>query len=421
MRKLISFTLIILIFVSSLNASLIPTRDPYFDKDSLFSSPARLIEESGTIPFGISVNAFSAVDYLSYLANPSSSLSEASDYLYDEMMNGDLAFWQENYSKLSSAFDFDSSNFPSYSSTLTEANLAQIKAYLSSSYYKRFNDAQRASIVIGAMNGTDIFTSPDIPTMHGGVDLALHMYGGVVYGNGFGWQIRSNIGLLGDDNMLKSDGTSLLSADIRADIGYAFHLLSDRFTIGMSLELGAYAENSLINSTLLASRFSGDLGISEPFLLGLGFSANFGAMYRLNDSLAFTLDVVNLASFRKYTMMDLTDFVSFDGFTSNPNVYYQPLDLILRAYWDQGPYHVTVEFGDIVNQLIWMDKAHSSLFEFYAIPKVYFSYDISEDLIISTGLEYSRLLFGVDYKGFSAELYTSLNKLAFGISAGYEF
>ena len=421
MRKLITFTLIILIFISSISASLIPTRDPYFNKDSLFSSPARLIEESGTIPFGISVNAFSAVDYLSYLANPSSSLSEASDYLYDEMMNGDLAFWQENYSKLSSAFDFDSSNFPSYSSTLTEANLAQIKAYLSSSYYKRFNDAQRASIVIGAMNGTDIFTSPDIPTMHGGVDLALHMYGGVVYGNGFGWQIRSNIGLLGDENMLKSDGTSLLSADIRADIGYAFHLLSDRFTIGMSLELGAYAENSLINSTLLASRFSGELGISEPFLLGLGFSANFGAMYRLNDSLAFTLDVVNLASFRKYTMMDITDFVSFDGFTSNPNVYYQPLDVILRAYWDQGPYHVTVEFGDIVNQLIWMDKAHSSLFEFYAVPKVYFSYDISEDLIISTGLEYSRLLFGVDYKGFSAELYTSLNKLAFGISAGYEF
>ena len=143
MKRFLISAIIILITICSLSASLIPTRDPYFDKDSLFSSPARLIEESGTIPFGISVNAFSAVDYLSYLANPSSSLSEASDYLYDEMMNGDLAFWQENYSKLSSAFDFDSSNFPRYTLPLTKLNLAQIKAYLSSSYYKRFNDAQR--------------------------------------------------------------------------------------------------------------------------------------------------------------------------------------------------------------------------------------------------------------------------------------
>ena len=419
MKKFIITCLILISALTSVSASLMPYYDPYFDKDSIFSSPARLIEESKVTPFGVKVEAFSAVDYLSYLASPSSALREASDYLYQTLMNGDLEFWRSNYDAFEQMFSFDNSaNLPSQPTD--DADLLQIKAYLRDSFQNRFDDTQKASAVLTAMNTTSIFSSSDAPVLNGNANLSLKMYGGVIYDNGFGWQVNSNIGFYGNSNMLAS-GTNLLNVDVRGNVGYAFHLFSDRFTIGLSLELGAFMQNPMGNYGLLNSRFSGELGLGNYFKLGLGFSTNFGAMYRHNEELAFTLDAVNVASFRKYTDMALTDFMSFDGFDKDSNVYYQPMDLILRALWNRGPYHVVVEIGDVINQVIWMNSYSSYNFDFFSIPKVYFTYDFNSDLSLSTGLEYSKLLLGVEYKGFNAEISASLDKLAFGITAGYEF
>ena len=419
MKKFIITCLILISALTSVSASLMPYYDPYFDKDSIFSSPARLIEESKVTPFGVKVEAFSAVDYLSYLASPSSALRDASDYLCQTLMNGDLEFWRSNYDAFEQMFSFDNSaNLPSQPTD--DADLLQIKAYLRDSFQNRFDDTQKASAVLTAMNTTSIFSSSDAPVLNGNANLSLKMYGGVIYDNGFGWQVNSNIGFYGNSNMLAS-GTNLLNVDVRGNVGYAFHLFSDRFTIGLSLELGAFMQNPMGNYGLLNSRFSGELGLGNYFKLGLGFSTNFGAMYRHNEELAFTLDAVNVASFRKYTDMTLSDFMSFDGFDKDSNVYYQPMDLILRALWNRGPYHVVVEIGDVINQVIWMNSYSSYNFDFFSIPKVYFTYDFNSDLSLSTGLEYSKLLLGVEYKGFNAEISASLDKLAFGITAGYEF
>lgn len=420
MKKLIIVLISICFVIAPLSASLVPFNDYYFDKDDIFSSPALLLEaEKTVVHFGFDIEAMSAIDYLSYLANPSSSLAEASDYLYDTLMNGDEAFWNENYSIFSQMFDFDSSK-PIFTQPLSEANIAQIKAYLKDSYAHRFDESQKASAVIKAINNTDIFKSSSAPELNGALDLTLKMHGGVIDGNGFGWRVKSNIGLSGSGNMLSSS-SSILGLDVRGDVGYAFHFLNERITIGTSLEAGLYANNIINNPALLDARFSGALAIQNPFRLGMGVSLNAGVMYRHSDNLAFTMDFTNLVSFRKYAIMELTDFVDFNGLDMDENVYYEPLDIIVRARWDYGKYHVVAEMGDIVRQLIWMNERDNMTFDFFAVPKAYFIYDINEDLSINTGLEYSGILFGVEYLGLKGEISFSFEDLSIGIKAGYRF
>ena len=421
MKKLIIVIMTIYAILSPLNASLVPFNDYYFDKDDIFSSPALLLESEEVTHFGFEINAMSSIDYLSYLASPSSKLSEASDYLYSTMMNGDLDFWNENYSALSEMFSFDSLNLPSISAPLTNEDVAEIRVYLSQSYTNRFDSNQKASAVLSAVQNTDIFSSNSAPELNGSMNLSLKMYGGEIYDNGFGWRIKSNMGLAGRGNMLSSSSASILGLDIRGDVGYAFHIINDSFTIGTALEAGVFANNSILNYMLLNSRLSGSLALTEPFKLGMGISLNAGVMYRHSENLAFTLDLTNLISFRKYSDMNLTDFVDFNGLDNDINVYYQPMDVIIRARWDSGKYHVVAEIGDIIQQLIWMNNLDNLSFNFYAVPKAYFTYDFSEDLSISTGLEYSSILLAVEYSGFNAELSFSFSDLSIGLKAGYRF
>ena len=60
-------------------------------------------------------------------------------------------------------------------------------------------------------------------------------------------------------------------------------------------------------------------------------------------------------------------------------------------------------------------------FDFFAVPKAYFIYDINEELSINTGLEYSGILFGVEYLGLKGEISFSFEDLSIGIKAGYRF
>ena len=422
MKKLIIVLISICFVFAPLSASLVPFNDYYFDKDDIFSSPALLLEaEKTVVHFGFDIEAMSAIDYLSYLADPSSSLAEASDYLYDTLMNGDVSFWSKNSNILSTIFDFDLANIPSLGTGgIDSSTIEEIRLYLEDSYARRFNKDQKASAVIKAINNTNIFKSSSAPELNGALDLTLKMHGGVIEGNGFGWRVKSNIGLSGSGNMLSSS-SSILGLDVRGDVGYAFHFLNEKITIGTSLEAGLYANNIINNPALLDARFSGALAIQNPFRLGMGVSLNAGVMYRHSDNLAFAMDFTNLVSFRKYAIMELTDFVNFNGLDMDENVYYEPLDIIVRVRWDYGKYHVVAEMGDIVRQLIWMNERDNMTFDFFAVPKAYFIYDINEDLNINTGLEYSGILFGVEYLGLKGEISFSFKDLSIGIKAGYRF
>ena len=421
MKKALTIICILTFACTSIFAAMMPFNDPYFDKDSVFSSPARLIESAGVTHFGFEVEAMSAFDYLSYITDPSAELRAASDDLYAMLMNGDVEFWNEYYGYFDDIFSFDnSSNLPSRPTD--DAGLAAMRAYLRDSYANRFTEEQKGLAVLNAMSNTNLFDTNHHDELYSDAVLRLSLFGGVVYENGFGWDLGFNAGLKMPEDMLSS-GSSLMAFDIYGDVGYAFHVFSERFTVGASLGLNMSFQSNLMNSNMLLGRYNNDVlsVFDQDFRLGLGFSLDFGTMYRHNEELAFTFDLVNVATFRTYYDLAPTDFVDYDGFDNDGNTYYQPLDFIIRALWDRGPYHVRVEFGDVINQVIWMNELPSYSFDFFMVPKVYFDYDITQDLTLKTGLEYLRLLFGVEWQGLEAELAVMLDKPGLGLTVGWSF
>ena len=415
MRRFVLSLIFCLAAVSSVFASLVPFYDPFYDNTDIFRSPAWL-SEGGEVPaFAFEISAYSAVDYLSYLSNPAAELSEYSDYLYSRMIEGDEAFWQQYAGSLGSIFSFDSSsNIPSGS-----ASVGQIRAYLEDSYANRFTKEHKARAVLNALSSTDLLSGAD--PLYSDAVLSLSLNGGALYDSGFAWQISSHIGFTGGNDMLSDP--SLLNVDIRGDVGYAFHIFSERVTLGMSLEALALMQNQMLGLNLLDARFSNDpiTAFSEPFKFGLGFSLNFGSMYRHSDELAFTLDLTNVASFRKFYDIPLEGFADFNGFTEDENVYYQPMDLILRAVWTSGPWMLTVEFSDVVNQVIWAGELDGYKYDFFSIPKLAFSCDVTQDLSLGARLGFSRLAFLLEWKSLNVEITSALDKLAFGLSVGMKF
>ena len=275
---------------------------------------------------------------------------------------------------------------------------------------------------MSALGYENVSSALDDDVLYSDLNLSLGFRGGAVYDNGFGWQLESNMGFIGNRNMLENR-MNLLAVDVRADVGYAIHLFSDRFSIGGSLELLASMNNSIPNTNLLNARFNDDMIslFSENFKFGLGFGIDFGSMYRHNEELAFTLDLVNLVSLRKYYDLELTDFVDYDGFDEDPATYFQPMDLVLRALWDHGPYHIVVEFSNVIDQAIWMRHVEGYEYDFFSIPKFAFSYDVNDDLTISTRLGFSKLALAIEYRFLSIELSSALDEFGFGIKAGMKF
>ena len=421
MRKIVLIILILSLALCTLSAAFVPFHDSY--NKNIFSSPARLIEVRERTPFGFEIEAKSAVDYLSFLASPSKSLSNASTYLYETLMKKDVTFWKENPALLEKIYAFDApANLPQAGADgVDEVYVAQVKAYLEDSYANRFSVEQKAQAVLNAQQNSQLFNASNATKLNGDVLLHLSLFTRSIYDNGFGWQLISNIGLDGSDNMLSS-ASSLFSFDIRGNVGYAINIFSNRFTIGSSLETGLYAQNSLLNKNILNARFTGEAvnAFSENFKFGLGFALNFGAMYRHSDELAFTVDLNNIVNYRKFYDLTLTDFVDYNGFDEDANIYYMPMDISITALFDRGRYHLAVEFSDVLNQLFWVKETTYS-YDFFAIPKVRFAYDINEKLKLNTSLQYSELSLGIEYGGLTATLSSSLNKLGFGIKVGYSF
>ena len=263
----------------------------------------------------------------------------------------------------------------------------------------------------------------DDEKLYSDVNLSLSLHGGASYSNGFAWRIKADAGFMTPENMF-SHQKSAIAFDVRADFAYAFNILSEKFSVGVALDVLAGGQARITNNGLISARFKDDIllafsGDSFTLDMGLGFGLNFGGMYRQNETLAFTLDLTNVASFRKYYSLNYTDLAGkYDGF-DEMDVYYQPMDLVLKALWDYGPYHLVVEFSDVINQVIWDREVSGYDYNFFAIPKLGFTYDINEDFSINTHLGYSKLSFGIDFHNFTVEASTSLNKLGFGLSVGY--
>lgn len=424
MKKLFVLVFLISISLSSVfSSNLVPYHDTFDTMDDVFTSPARLVEEPGVTHFAFDVEAFSGIDLLAYLSNPA-NLGDYADSLYSYFRNLSLEDWGANYDALRSILSFDSLNIPL--SPVTELDLAQMHAYLDDSFGRRFNQAQKASAVLSALGYENVSSAFDDDVIYSDLNLSLGFRGGAVYDNGFGWQLESNMGFIGNRNMLENR-MNLLAVDVRADVGYAIHLFSDRFSIGGSLELLASMSNTTQNVAFLNGRFNNDIismfsyNPDGVFKFGLGFGIDFSSMYRHNEELAFTLDLVNLVSLRKYYDLELTDFVDYDGFDEDPATYFQPMDLVLRALWDHGPYHIVVEFSNVIDQVIWMRHVEGYEYDFFSIPKFAFAYDVNDDLTISTRLGFSKLALAIEYRFLSVELSSALDEFGFGIKAGMKF
>ena len=418
MKKFIAIIFILLFSVISVFA-MTPYYDPFYTTDDIFTSPARFTEQPEISPFGFEINTFSAVDYLSYLSDPVNKLSEDEyvDALYDILYNADLDFWRNNSDLLKTIFDFDGFT---WTAPTNEAQLAQVQADLKASFNNRFDSTHKAVAVYNAIQKDLI----DDENLYSDVNLSLSLHGGASYSNGFAWRIKADAGFMTPENML-SNQKSAISFDVRADFAYAFNILSEKFSVGVALDVLAGGQARISNNGLLAARFEDNILLAftdDPNFtldMGLGFGLNFGGMYRQNETLAFTLDLTNVASFRKYYYLDVGDLSgNYDGF-DEMDVYYQPMDLVLKALWDYGPYHLMVEFSDVINQVIWDREVSGYDYNFFAIPKLGFTYDINEDFSINTHLGYSKLSFGIDFHNFTVEASTSLNKLGFGLSVGY--
>ena len=417
MKKFIASLTIFIVSFGTVFA-MTPYYDPFYTTDDIFTSPARFTEQQEISPFGFEINTFGAVDYLSYLSNPVNKLSEDEyvDALYDILYNADLDFWSNNTDLLKAIFDFDGFT---WTAPKNETQLAQLQADLKASFNNRFDSTHKAVAVYNAIQN-DLL---DDEKLYSDVNLSLSLHGGASYSNGFAWRIKADAGFMTPENML-SNQKSVIAFDVRADVGYAFNILSEKFSVGVALDVLAGGQARISNNDLVKARFDDNILLAftnDDFTLdmGLGFGLNFGGMYRQNETLAFTLDLTNVASFRKYYYLDVNDLSgSYDGF-DEMDVYYQPMDLVLKALWDYGPYHLVVEFSDVINQVIWDREVSGYDYNFFAIPKLGFTYDINEDFSINTHLGYSKLSFGIDFHNFTVEASTSLNKLGFGLSVGY--
>ena len=417
--KRCAVALFVLVFSVSASFAMKPYFDPFYTSADIFTSPARFVEQPEISPFGFEINTFGAADYLSYLSNPVNKLSE-DEYvgaLYDILYNADLDFWSNNSSLLKAVFDFDGFTWTVPSN---EAQLVQLRADLSDSFSNRFDSTHKAVAVYNAIQN-DLL---DDEKLYGDVSFSLTLHGGASYSNGFAWRVKGDAGFMTSENLLEN-GNSVIAFDLRADVGYAFNILTERFSIGVSLNAIAGGQAIIADKGLVSARFDDNILLAftaDPDFtldMGLGFGLNFGSMYRQNEYLAFTLDLTNVASFRKYYSLDVSDLAgAYDGF-DEMDVYYQPMDLVLKALWDYERYHLVVEFSDVINQIIWDREVSGYDYNFFAIPKLGFTYDINEDFSINTHFGYSRLSFGIDFHNFTVEASASLNKLGFGLSVGY--
>lgn len=419
MKKIIIALLISAALASPLAAAFIPTYDPV--GNGIYSSPALLSITEEKTTFGVETEMGSDIDGLRFLANPAGTLEAPAKYLAEYLAGKDYSFWQES-SELRNMLEGLDANFPDFDRLEPEVFEIDVKSYFLEDFMSsEYGDARRAYAVANALSLVDAYPFEPEDILAGGTYLGLKMYGGSISDN-FGWQWNVNMRFDGASSLLDSLG-SVLSVDARANIGYAFDI-TDKFALGFTAQPMLRMETSIPNANYLTARLTDQASslFTEDFKFGTGLSLTVGTMYRMNDELKMLLDFRNIPSFRSFYDIALTDLASFNlDFKEDRNIYFIPPDIALTALWDRGPYHLNVEISDIVNQIVWNNLVPERSFNFYAVPKVRFTYDIAPLLSITAKLEYESLAFAVDYDGLYAELSMKMDNFGLGLVFGYSF
>ncbi len=414
--------LFIFIIVSPIFSAFIPTYDS-FDA-GYFKTPARLVEIEDSTPFGFELEMGSDIDGLTFLADPAKGLQSSANHLGKFLSRQGNAFWDKNYGNISSIFSSIDANFPS-SKPADEFDYDQLRDYFSDDFLHGLTDEQRAYAVartLDALKDAGVYPADSTGVVGGDTYLALQLYGGKIK-NGFGWDWNVNFNYDGSKSLVDRFG-GRMSVDARMNIGYAFHMISERFSVGVVAQPQLRFQMDIPNQGYLLARLEDEpLSIfGENLNFGTAIAFNFGAMYRHNENLAFELDVRNAPYFQSFFYISTDDIANEDvKFRRDKNIYFVPPDVALTAFWDWNKYHIEVELSDIVNQLIWENEYPELSFNYYSVPKIRFGYDIIDEMTIGAKLQYNTFAVDFGWKGLTAEISTKLDIFAIGMKVGYRF
>ena len=388
--------------------------------------PGLLVEMDEKTRFSIDASFGSDIDGLSFLADPVGKLQKAADYLMTAMEGYSDDYLADNYDSFKEAMFFDP-GFPSEGNTATET------AYFIRQYFKeggRFDtldDANRARAVAGILRRELVSFPPSLITSGMTMDLAM---GGGEVKNSFGWHWNVNFFFDGASSLLSQMSVpqytygNEFGLSAGGDIGYALYLYEDVLSVGFSASPQLYFRSSFLNADYIEGRLSGNpfsLLASNIFYLGVGLDLNLGMLYRINDEIALSFDLLHIPSVQTYWYFTAADFMDSFAFHHDRNFYFEPFDATLTVLLDYGTIRAEAGICNIFDQLIVGHLIDGYSYDFWTILKARVEYDLTDGLMLFA--EYGRrmLSFGVETGGFTAELATALDRLGFRVSVGYSF
>lgn len=416
MKRLLIIFLMLIIAVTTLSADIALTYDSADDR--YFDSPARLVEIEEKIPFAFMLDLDSDIDTLRFFSNPAGTLEESALALASFLRSQDLSFWENNIA-LIGVFSSLSANFPS--DVTSPTFMAAVDDYFSSEFLSdEYGDNRRAWAVANSLDLISAYQNPS-SILGGRLDMGLSLYGGEVK-NGFGWDYQVNFNYNNSDSLLSSF-RNRISIDARSNLGYAFHIGSEKFAFGFAFQPQLRFETEFTNGELLSARLSDsfiDLIANNNLNFGFGLGLNLGFLYRHSHEWSFTLDLRDVPTFQTFFYLIPSELLTSPQMHRDDTFYFLAPDVALSVLWEKDRYHVNVELSDIVNQVIWHATTSYS-FDYFSILKLRFKYDLDSDLSLIAKYEYRAIAFAVSWHELYAEISTRLDRGAVGMKLGYRF
>ena len=425
MRKAFLYLIIFSFAVSGLySIDLIPVNG--FDDKNIYSSPAILASlEDKKVPFGFELKGYADMDMINFISNPAPVLADAANYLEDYLLEKDDQYLYDNYDAIKEIFQFDA-QFPVLYEDITE-NSYFIRDYLTNRF-EMIGAGNRARAVSNALTSSlGIFPEDTSSLVNGELDFSMRLYGGEIR-NGFAWNIGMGIVYDGTPSILNSvsyknhEYGSDLYFTLGGDLGYGTYI-GDNFAIGVSFSPDFIFRSTIPGSALMSSRLRGkflELLGGNTFDFGLSLNLNLGFMIDAGEA-KILIDFRNLPSMQMYWYFDANDILDGFKFHEDENIYFVPPDASIGVVWNHDSWCIKGEISNIADQLIWKTMIPSYNFDILSVPKFSIGYSIIEDMIISLGYEYRKVVLGFGYKGLNVEFSTRVDRIGFGVALGYEF
>ena len=422
MRKILLLSLSLMISSAVYAAVPVPTAT-----SREFRSPARFVEIEDSSPFGIKAGFSSDVDGLMFIADPVNALKDGAEYLGDYLSAASDEYIASHYDDIASVFDFDG-NFPTVGHTDAETAYFVREYFSEGGGYENVGDADRAIAASKILSSDPHFFRNGL--LGSDLQLNLSVYKGKIR-DGFAWDWAASISFKGAEDLLyqyyypytdRYYGNDI-SFTFGSDIGYAWYV-DDGLSLGVSASPRIFCDTYFMNGAYVSGRIDDSfLSVFAANRYNIGFSIglNVGMMYRLNDELAFIVDLRDVPTMRTYWYFTADDFVNGFRFHHDSNLYLTPPDIAISVLFDKGPLHLGVELGDALSQAVWANTVEGYEYDIFSIPKIRVGYDISSSLTLSAKLEYRRLMIGLDWNDFVIELSTRLDRLNAGVQIRYSF